>query len=81
MISSKVAAMCVRGLRAACITVEASSDQQLQASVMNGEFQLLFIGPELLLLNPLWRAMVRVPAYIEKLVAFAIDEAHCITQW
>ena len=71
--------MCVRGLRAACI--KASSDQQLQASVMNGEFQLIFIGPELLLLNPLWKAMVRVPAYIEKLVAFAIDEAHCITQW
>ncbi|KAL5477473.1 hypothetical protein EMCRGX_G024274 [Ephydatia muelleri] len=53
----------------------------LQASVVNGEFQLLLIGPELLLLNPLWRAMVRVPVYIEKLVAFAIDEAHCIAQW
>ena len=50
------------------------------ASTMNGEFQLLFIGAELLLLNPLWRAMVRVSVYIEKLVAFAIDEAHCITQ-
>ena len=48
---------------------------------MNGEFQLLLIGPELLLLNPLWRAMVQVPVYIEKLVAFAIDEAHCIAQW
>lgn len=73
--------MCARGLRAACITGEASRDEQLKASVMSGEFQLLFIGPELLLLNPLWRTTVRVPVYIEKLVAFAIDEAHCIAQW
>ena len=81
MVSSKVAAMCVRGLRAACITGESSRDEQLKDSVMRGEFQLLLIGPELLLLNPLWRNMVRVPVYKEKLVAFAIDEAHCITQW
>ncbi|KAL5500654.1 hypothetical protein EMCRGX_G012248 [Ephydatia muelleri] len=81
LMKDQVTALCVRGLRAACITGEASSDQQLQASVMNGEFQLLLIGPELLLLHPLWRAMVRVPVYIEKLVAFAIDEAHCIAQW
>ena len=68
---------------AACITCshEVHNDSHLRAKVMGGEFQLLFIGPELLLLQPLWREMVRVPVYVKKLVCFAIDEAHCITQW
>ena len=72
-----------RGFAAACITGEVHNDSHLRAKVMGGEPQLLFIGPELLLLHPLWREMVRVPVYVKKLVCFAIlmKHMHCITQW
>ncbi|KAL5477591.1 hypothetical protein EMCRGX_G024405 [Ephydatia muelleri] len=48
---------------------------------MNGEFRIVFIGPELLITNPLWRQMVRLPVYVVHLVAFVVDEAHCVTKW
>ena len=69
---SQVAMFSSRGLAAACITGEVHNDSHLRAKVMGGEFQLLFIGPELLLLHPLWREMVRVPVYVKKLVCFAV---------
>ena len=47
-------------------------DKDLQVRMMNGEFHIIFIGPELLLTNPLWRQMVRLPVYV---VAFVVDEA------
>ena len=42
------------------------NDSHLRAKVMGGEFQLRFIGPELLLLHPR-REMVRVPVYVKSL--------------
>ena len=43
---------------------EIRNDKDLQVRVMNGEFHIVFIGPELLLTNPLWRQMVRLPTYM-----------------
>ena len=42
--------------------------------VRSGHFCLLFISPELLLLNLAVREML----FMNKLIAFIIDEAHCV---
>ena len=51
------------------------------AKIRHGEYQLLFISPELLLKNLTWREVIRSASYMSKLIAFVVDEAHCITKW
>ena len=46
-----------------------------------GNIKLLFMIPESLLRNSQWREMLLSPIYQRKLVALAVDEAHCIVQW
>lgn len=43
--------------------------------------QLVFISPEALVGNRRWRDMLRSKAYQDNLVAFVIDEAHCVKKW
>ena len=51
------------------------------ARVKEGRVQLLYISPESLLTNHQWREMLRSEVYRENLVAFVVDEAHCVKQW
>ena len=43
--------------------------------------KLLFMSPEMLLGDETWRGVVQNPAFYNHLVAFIVDEAHCVTQW
>jgi superfamily II DNA helicase RecQ len=49
--------------------------------VLNAEYQLVFFTAELLLKNSKWRHLFRTPAYVERLRAFVIDEAHTLKMW
>ena len=49
--------------------------------VMKGEYQLLFISPEALLDSKRWRSALQGEPYLSNIVAFAVDEAHCVKQW
>ncbi len=44
----------------------------------NGEYSLMFFSPEGLLCNMEWREMLLSPLYQERLIAFVVDEAHCV---
>ena len=57
------------------------TDEATLARVYNGEFQLLLVSPEMLLLNLRCREMLRSERYRSNLIAFVVDEAHCITHW
>ena len=46
-----------------------------------GQAQLVYISPEQLLGNLLWREMLRSEVYQRNLVAFVIDEAHTVSKW
>ena len=39
------------------------------------------MSPEAVLTNPEWRDMLQSPVYQENLVAFVVDEAHCVKKW
>ena len=56
-------------------------DRGQREKVLRGEVQIVYIGPEMLLLNTTWREMLRTPVYKSNLVAFVVDEVHCVTKW
>lgn len=56
-------------------------DRGQREKVLGGEVQIVYIGPEMLLLNTTWREMLRTPVYKSNLVAFVVDEVHCVTKW
>lgn len=66
---------------AAYVDADTLPDKEKIKRVHSGQFSLLFISPELLLLNLAFREMLRTPTYMNNIVAFVIDEAHCVTKW
>ena len=57
------------------------SDRAMKDGVLKGEYQLVYISPELLMVNLKWREMLRSVVFQTKLKGFIIDEAHCVTKW
>ena len=60
---------------------EEQTDACARRKVLNGEMQLVFISPESLINNTLYRNMLLSHKYKERLVALAVDEAHCVKTW
>ena len=52
---------------------------QFLIEVSQGNFQLVFFTPEMLIGSKRWRNMLTGNVYSERLKAFVIDEAHCVT--
>ena len=66
----------MKGLKTAYLSSQ-SDDKGQQETVLSGEAQIVFFGPELLLKNATWREMLLTPIYRTNLVAFV----HCVTKW
>ena len=49
--------------------------------VLKGQVQLVYISPESVLCSEIYRNMFLSSAYKERLVAVAVDEAHCVRTW
>ncbi|KAL5479301.1 hypothetical protein EMCRGX_G022804 [Ephydatia muelleri] len=79
LMKDQVATLNSKGLSAAYLSSE-MNDRAQQERILRGEVQVLYIGPELLMLNTLWRDMLTTPVYKENLVAFVVDEAHCVAK-
>jgi len=77
LMKDQVRAMVERNVSAVYIgDAEVSVDE-----VYEGKYQLVFISPEALLTNESWRDMLLSSVYQERLVAFVVDEAHCVKKW
>ena len=57
------------------------ADEELETKICDGKFQLVYMSPEALLTNQMWRDMLLSPVYQANLVAFVVDEAHCVNKW
>jgi len=78
LMKDQVDALLANGVQAACLNSSLSSAEARQVSrqMDSGELDLLYVAPERLMM----------PEFLErlassKLALFAIDEAHCISQW
>ena len=79
LMKDQVSALSAKGLAVGCVTSE-SSDTEL-AHVRNGHYQLVFFSPEALLGVRRWRQMLQGELYSQRIVAFVVDEAHCVKKW
>ncbi|EYB69819.1 DNA helicase RecQ [Deinococcus phoenicis] len=66
------------GVRAAFLnsTLQAEGVREVEAALLAGELDLLYVAPERLLLPRTLDLLERAPVAL-----FAIDEAHCVSQW
>ena len=70
------------GVKAACLnsTLDWREAQAVEQAIFCGQLDLVYIAPERLLLD---RTLAMLDTLYEagKLALFAIDEAHCVSQW
>lgn len=78
LMQNQVQALLQLGVKAAFLnsTLDAASVRTIEQQLLNGELDLLYVAPERLL----------TPRFLEllsksKIALFAIDEAHCVSQW
>jgi ATP-dependent DNA helicase RecQ len=78
LMQDQVAALREAGVRAAFLnsSLTWSEARSVQSQVRAGELDLLYMAPERLLMEPTLQLLDAVP-----LALFAIDEAHCVSQW
>ncbi|SFI69884.1 DNA helicase RecQ [Nitrosomonas sp. Nm34] len=61
-------------------SLDARAAREVSSRLMNGELKLLYVAPERLLTEGFLNLLERLQAR-ESLALFAIDEAHCVSQW
>lgn len=80
LMKDQVSSFQFRGMTAAFCGSE-QRDRDTQEGIRAGRFQLVYITPEALVDNAWHRSMLLESAWQENLVAFVVDEAHCIKTW
>jgi ATP-dependent DNA helicase RecQ len=78
LMQDQVAALQQYGVRAAFLnsTLTAREAEAVERALAKGELDLLYVAPERLLTRRCLDLLARAP-----LALFAIDEAHCVSQW
>jgi ATP-dependent DNA helicase RecQ len=78
LMQDQVDALSAVGVRAAFLNSTQDADQRraVEAALLAGELDLLYLAPERLKLQATLALLDRAP-----LALFAIDEAHCVSQW
>ncbi|MDO8350683.1 MAG: DNA helicase RecQ [Gallionella sp.] len=82
LMQDQVDALRQLGVRAAYLNSSLSADaaREVQAQLRRGELDLLYVAPERLL-NGHFLALLEQMQLEKGLALFAIDEAHCVSQW
>ncbi|MDD2272706.1 MAG: DNA helicase RecQ [Desulfuromonadaceae bacterium] len=78
LMKDQVDALLDNGVRAACLNSSLTTDEarQVMRQLYNNDLDLLYVAPERLLLPDFMETLSTL-----RLALFAIDEAHCISQW
>ncbi len=78
LMEDQVTALVQNGVRAACLnsSLPAEEISRVEQCLLNAELDLLYIAPERLLTPYSLNFFSRI-----QLALFAIDEAHCVSQW
>ena len=79
LMKDQVATLSAKGLSVGCVTRESSNAEKAMA--LSGQYQLVLFSPEALLTVRRWREMLQSEVYKSRIVAFVVDEAHCVKKW
>lgn len=82
LMQDQVDALRQLGIRAAFLnsSLDFAAAQQVEQALLAGELDLLYVAPERLLMERMLELLQRVHA-TAGIALFAIDEAHCVSQW
>lgn len=82
LMQDQVEALQQLGVEAAFLnsTLSAEDNARITQRALSGELKLLYVAPERLTVNSFLSLLDEVDAHIG-LALFAIDEAHCVSQW
>ena len=78
LMQDQVRAMRERG---ATVVYAGMVEDELERSICSGDFQLVFLSPESLIMDGRWRDMLLSSVYQEILVGLVVYEAHCVIKW
>ena len=83
LMRDQAASFASKGVTAACISDKDDhhSTKLTRRGIKRGDFQLIFVSPEALFATLEWRKMLCNDVYRTNLVAFVVDEAHCVKKW
>ena len=84
LMTDQVASLQKRGVKAATLSGRAGVAKELQVTdkeLHSCDFSLLFSSPEAIAVAEKWRQKLLTPLLSSRVVAIAIDEAHCISKW
>src|SRR5512140_202350 len=82
LMQDQVDALRQLGVKAAFLNSSIAADvaRAVQGQLLRGELDLLYVAPERLLMSGFLALLEQVQT-TSALVLFAIDEAHCVSQW
>ena len=80
IMADQVGKYTARGLKATLVG-KAQNSEAVREAVTNGEYQLVYMSPEAMLLNLRWRELFCSDLYQQNLMCLAVDEAHCVETW
>src|ERR1017187_287346 len=82
LMQDQVSALREAGVRAAFLNSSLSAEDagSVERGLAAGEYDLLYVAPERLMMPRFLQQMERLHASA-RLALFAIDEAHCVSQW
>ena len=82
LMQDQVAALREAGVRAAFLNSSLSTEEagKVERGLAAGDYDLLYVAPERLLMPRFLAQLERLHA-AARLALFAIDEAHCVSQW
>ncbi len=78
LMQDQVTALQLLGVRAAAInsSMSASHISETKTAIRNGTIDMVYVAPERLLMDDMLNVLSQSP-----IALFAIDEAHCVSQW
>ena len=83
LMQDQVDALQQLGVRAAFLnsSQDAQESRDVTAQMMNGQLQILYVAPERLLMSGFLSLLDNLQESENGIALFAIDEAHCVSQW
>ena len=57
------------------------TDNEMERGMTEGRYQLVYFSPESVLASQKWKEISTEEPYASSLVAFVVDEVHCVKKW